>query len=275
MDVYYINLAGDTARRAAVEANFADAGPEGWRLHRIEAVGSAEIAQNPVRGAIRDGEKGCFLSHRKALEAARGSDGHIFIAEDDIQFGRRTGALVDAALKSLPEHGWDIIYTDVIVHEIAWMVHMYLVRSQQLRLGNDKPQLIDLRGVPFAGSIGYLVNRHAREKLLRLMRPDLSLDAPYDIFLRQQIHSGALRGSLLFPFVTTQSSLEGGSTIQPGTQSGTDAIWTAFRQLVWQERDLDQVAATLAPVRMRGHPDGDALARIIALMLSPDYAGKG
>ena len=67
MDIFYINLAGQTERRRLLEDSFRATQIPGWRLNRIEAVSAEIAARSAIPGAIRDAEKGCFLSHIAAI----------------------------------------------------------------------------------------------------------------------------------------------------------------------------------------------------------------
>jgi len=270
MDVFFINLASQNERRAFLERNFAAGDTASWRLHRIEAVTAAEAAQAP--GALRDGEKACLLSHRKALEAAVQTDGHVLIAEDDIQFGQHTAAAVETALRQIPETAWDIVFTDVIFPGLDRMYQLFRLRQDYDASGQSG--LLDLSEMNFAGSIGYVVNRHAKGGLLHALSQDPSRDVPYDVWLKHLVQNRMLRAFVIFPFPTTQSEFGAQSQIQSAAEKDIRAIWTAFRQLVWRERDTDQAMRALERANTQAPPDCAAMAQIFALMLSPEFKDR-
>ncbi len=270
MDVFFINLASQGERRAFLERNFAASDTASWPLHRIEAVTAADAAQVP--GALRDGEKACFLSHRKALEAAVRTDGHVLIAEDDIQFGQHTAAALETALKQIPENAWDVVFTDVIFPGLDRMYQLFRLRQDYDASGQSG--LLDLSEMNFAGSIGYVVNSNAKGGLLHAANQDPSLDVPYDVWLKHLAQNRMLRAFVIFPFPTTQSELGTQSQIQIAAEKDIGAIWTAFRQLVWRERDIDQAIRALERANTQAAPDCAAMAKIFALMLSPEFKDK-
>jgi len=55
----------------------------------------------------------------------------------------------------------------------------------------------------FAGSTAYLVNAKSRQKIYDLLDAVQEIDIPYDLYLRHLVHSSALKGFSLFPFVTS------------------------------------------------------------------------
>lgn len=270
MDVFYINLASQQDRRQAVERDFAAGDTARWRLTRIEAVTAAVAAQTP--GAARDGEKACLLSHARALEESLRVDGHVLIAEDDIRFGRHTAAAVEEALAIIPDHAWDILFTDVILPGFDRMFQLFRLRQDYD--ANGHAGLLDLGDMNFAGSIGYIVNRNARHKLLAAIAQNRPIDAPYDVWLKQLVHGGVLRAFVTFPFATTQSDLGAASQIQASSQKDIRAIWTAYRQLTWRERDIGQALASLARANETAAPDADAMGKIFALMFSPEFKDR-
>ena len=64
---------------------------------------------------------------------------------------------------------------------------------------------MNLRGVEFAGSTAYIVNGKSKRKVYDALSAYTNVDLPYDLFLRQLAHRGALNIHSLFPFVTTLS----------------------------------------------------------------------
>lgn len=263
MELFYINLADQAARRADLEAGFAAHAAPGWNITRVEAVTAAAAADAP--GPIRDAEKACFLSHIRVLLAARATPGHIFIAEDDIRFGKQSLALVDRAAAALPDPDWDILFADLVIPHPRQMIQLL---RQRRTLAPGQFQLVPLGEFAFGGSMAYVVHAASREKLLGLLAQDAPMDLPYDLHLRRLIGAGALRARMIFPFPVTQSALGAQSQIQ--AENRADTVWTAFRRLAWAERDIGEAVAPL------GEADAelDALGRILAAMARADFVPK-
>lgn len=266
MDVFYINLAHQAARRQALEENFRAVNAKGWRLTRIEAVTAGEMAGR-FAGRIGDGEKACFHSHIKALTLALQTPGPALIAEDDIQFGRRSFETIEQTLAKIPATAWDIIFTDVSITNIHAMTDLLLMRRQAVEGAFG---LVNLARMPFAGSAGYIVNDHAKEKLLALISDPGPLDFPYDIFLQRAIADGKLRGFVTFPFATTLAAEADNSTLRHPASHET--AMNAFRRLMWLERDVAQADQTISAVTQGAtDPETRTFLKILSVFLSPGF----
>src|SRR5512137_1677464 len=92
--IYYINLEREKERRVNIEKNLEQWSTPDFAVRRIAAIDGRESAGIQVPGKIRDTEKACFLSHKKALEASLGDDQDALILEDDAVFGPSTSKLL-------------------------------------------------------------------------------------------------------------------------------------------------------------------------------------
>ena len=106
MECFFINIKNQEARRDFLVRNFAQHKTAGWYLNRVEAIDLAYLAQAPTAGSIRETEKGCFLSHKRALQDAMEAPGHALILEDDALFGPTSCRAIDNALASTSEDAW-------------------------------------------------------------------------------------------------------------------------------------------------------------------------
>src|SRR6185436_6057022 len=102
-------LESETRRRESLELNFAERKSSSWNLTRLAAVDREDVRREAIPGRLTDGEKGCFLSHKKALRFARNFPSHALIVEDDAFFGRNSCKIIQAAAPTLPEDSWDLI----------------------------------------------------------------------------------------------------------------------------------------------------------------------
>lgn len=258
MHLLFINLDHSLDRRTLVETNFAAVPHEGWTLERVPAVDASLARTTP--GALRDAEKACFMSHRRAVERSVDLDDHVLIAEDDILLGRNSLPLLGRIVGELPGDQWDVLYPEIGVLDPSLMLQLMLLRR---RLSPENGYiLLELTRAPFFSATSYVVNRAAVERVSRLLQVD-RLDVPYDLFLRQSIRDGRLKAKAVFPFATTVSTAADESTIQSGETSGRDARSHAFRRLVWAERSLDEFTGGVdAPPHESHDADVAALRRI-------------
>ena len=241
MRCFFINLDAAAQRRHSVETNFARTRNAGWSLTRIAAIDAAYVEANAIGGSSSPPEKGCFLSHRKALEESMSDDEAVFILEDDAMFGSDTCNIVEQLPAFAKDMEWDIVFTDLVVPEIGDMAALVTMRHE---LADKKEiRLIDLRRMSFGGSTAYIVKGTSKRRLLDLIASQAEIDEPYDLFLRKMIHRGNIRGLLCFPFITSTSDWSHLSSIQsdnenkPGARKA-DLVWSLFRKLTWIERDI-------------------------------------
>ena len=137
------------------------------------------------------------------------------------------------------------------------------------------PKLINLKDVRFFGATAYIVNRHAKHKVLSLLTREGAFQRPYDLHLLDLIRGGALRAFVLFPFATTVSLLRAQSQIQTDETRSTELIWTVFRRLMWAERDLIR-SMEEAEKSAAGISDAEtiAMSRLFTGMMTPDFKYK-
>jgi GR25 family glycosyltransferase involved in LPS biosynthesis len=238
MDCIYINLDKAKERRLHVEKNFAAHQKPDWTLTRFPAIDTVFIERNNIAGFAGPGEKGCFLSHRMLLDRQLGDDKSYFVVEDDAMFGARTCALIERALESNRDLEWDILFTDVCIPSMPLMFELLKVRRDLCQRKIDV-EFMNLRGVEFAGSTAYLVNGKSKRNIHEILSAYKTIDMPYDLYLRQLSHGGALKIYSLFPFVTTVSDFSDGSQIKAGSVNPIELAWNMFRKMIWTERNLN------------------------------------
>jgi hypothetical protein len=137
---------------------------------------------------------------------------------------------------------WDILFTDVCIANILTMFDLVKHRRS---LGEKKidVEVMNLRGVEFAGSTAYIVNGKSKLKIHKALSAYTNVDLPYDLFLRQLSHRGALNIHSLFPFVTTMSDYCDVSQIKSASLNPIDLAFNMFRKMIWIERNLDRCKA--------------------------------
>jgi GR25 family glycosyltransferase involved in LPS biosynthesis len=248
MDCFYINLDSATQRRAKLENNFAAIKKPHWNLTRFAAVDTVFVKDNDIKGATKPAEKACFLSHKFLIGSKLAHEGTIFIVEDDATFGIRTCNLIDAILKQNKNMDWDILFADVCIPQLVTMVELLKYR-RELSARKVDIAFLELSNVGFAGSTAYLINGKSKQKIYDLLDRFSQLDLPYDLYLRYLIHTSALKGFSLFPFVTSLSEFSEMSQIKLADTSQPDLAWNMFRKMIWVERNLDNCKSLLGAIK--------------------------
>lgn len=259
MECFFINLGGATERREFLQGNFARHKAPGWYLTRVEAIGLPQLAARPAPGRIEEKEKGCFLSHRLAIEQSLEAPGHALIMEDDAMFGPHSCLAIESAVASVAEDAWDLMFTDLAV---VYPPMMAALLQNRRTLGEGGQILLNLGELAYAGATAYVVNSRFKTRLLELLGGP-TLDIPYDLCLRDLIDRGLARGLLTFPFATTLSHFADHSQI--GHNDTLGLMWNAFRRFIWVDRDLAEVDAAVRGLGTAMVDEESAVfARIIA-----------
>jgi GR25 family glycosyltransferase involved in LPS biosynthesis len=274
MKVLLINLSSECQRRAYVEKSFSDAKfSSAWDLERISAISVDDIAADEAPGSIRTAEKACFKSHLRCIERASHVDGHVLIAEDDIQFSRQSERLIDQALGALGDRAWDILYTDVGFVSVTDMVDLFQLR--RYLVANNSCRLLNLHKNMFMGASSYIINATSKSKVRNIATTSVPLDMPWDLLLRKAINSAELDAYVIFPFATSLSPFSNASQVQPSSAGTSDLLWNSFRQLVWVDADCQVVASALNGIDNNKIDQRAALfSEILANCLSENFVRK-
>jgi len=213
MKCYLINLDRSPDRLAFMANQIKKIG---FHLHRISAVDGRELTAEALselipakriwKAPITPTEVGCFLSHKKCLEAiADGEDQYGLILEDDVSFSKR-------AISLLQETSWIPVGTDIIKLE---------TQGKKVLLG----ELIPCAGSQFSVrqlksthilAAAYIVSKDGAKRILLEMS---KVTAPVDHFLFNREY-GILNKLSVYqciPAVCSQAGLE--STLQEQRQS--------------------------------------------------------
>jgi glycosyl transferase family 25 len=174
MRTYLINLARRPDRLAAM---IRQTGPLGLSLERIEAVDARSEEPGVVNrwftetgplGEIPQGDKACFLSHRRAWEMfVAGGESHAVFLEDDVRLSASAAAL-------LTSNGW--VPSNVAVVKLEH----YGPAGQRVLLDGIRAVGEDFRlGRMLSrhtGAAAYILSRRAAELLLHQTRFNLPVD---------------------------------------------------------------------------------------------------
>ena len=234
MRCIYINLDRAPDRRAALEADFQRAAPPGVTLERFAAVDGAALGALP--GPNSPAEVGCFLSHRNALASTLGDEAPVFLIEDDVRFSRRCFKVLGTLLKRAD---WDLLYTELVPIGAEFIVKMATAYPDHVRRGAFRR--IDLRPHRFTASSAYVVNGAAKARLVALLDEMGPHAMAYDYALDHLVKRGALRASVVFPFVTTVDEGDGGSQIQAPEKARASFVLNTLRRLFYIDRDMAEL----------------------------------
>ncbi len=260
----YINLPAAQDRRTALEASFAAAAPNGWTLRRFEALSPADV-EGGAAGALSPAEAACFASHRAALATALEGEEPVLIVEDDTAFSPQTFGVLDALFAQ--GGGWDVIYTDVALCDLAVMLE--LARRRDAMVAGGQFLTLDLAGRSYWGASAYAVGGAAKRRLHAALSDPTT---PIDLRLRDLAHGGGFRMGACFPFLTSPAPSAGRSQIQPDAASVFDGTLNAFRRAMAVNRDLDQCRADAAQLSGLTIDDTARLTgAVFAAMASPAF----
>lgn len=256
----YINLDAADARRRSLEASFAAAEANGWRLERFAALGPG---YKGMAGKIAPGAQGCFHSHREALASRLAGDEPVMIVEDDALFARDAFA---GAERLLAQPGdWDILLLEAAILEPPVMVN--LARARDALAPRGEVGATDLRKLQFAGAVGYVVRGAAKEKVhAALAQADLS--RPYDLYLRDLCQAGRLNIAVAIPFLVTLSPEGDASQIRKENPVWDRPVFL-FRRYMFQDRDLPALIPEAEVVFAAADPEGRVLGAALAAVTSP------
>lgn len=261
----FINLPAAEERRRILEASFGQAAVGDWRLNRFAAREPADVAA--IGGTLTPREKACFASHRAALGEHLTGDDPVLIVEDDAVFSPQAFGVLDGLLARGGD--WDLIFTDAALCDFNLMVHLASRRDGMAARGEYLP--VDLRGRSYFGATAYAVRGSSKRRLHEALTAATELNQPYDLFLRDLIHSGRFKAAVVFPFVTSLSPQADGSQIQGGDTAVFDQTLNAYRRLMYVARDLDQCRADAE--RLAAHTDDASrmVGGVFAAIVSPAF----
>ena len=261
----FINLDSHTTRREAVEAQLASLGLT-QNYQRLSAVvGTAKPGSRLPPGAI-----GCFLSHRRSLEASKQGT-FLHVLEDDIDLSRYFDSAVRAAIRAGALSHYDVIFTGLTLLPNDFQMLRGLEASYAQTVRSKVPSfgVLDLKGALFAGTGSYLVNPASLERVRALLDDALSgpMNQPIDLLYRSAAWDGLLRAGCLFPFLTApRIGAATTSAIRPADKTARtlDILSSAF----YVEADYARLAAALGPVERNQRLD--LVAGALRVMLAGD-----
>jgi len=278
----YINLERSTERRARFESGLARLGLSS-RYGRLAAVDGHSLPAG--RSTVTPGQLGCFHSHARALEEARGRGVNIHVLEDDAIFSQHTEPAISDAIASGLLDRFDILFTDTLVDCNAGMLKTMKALFDKTAASVNFPKrisdfhILDLARQNFACLTSYVVGVKSIDRILALYRRELAQGprVPVDLFIRDAVHAGKLRAACVFPFVTSLALDDiAGSTIEerggrPEKPSVT--VLAVLRYSFFLDRDLDDAKRRLDAATRKGRSPTDAHHELIVQVM--EYAMSG
>jgi GR25 family glycosyltransferase involved in LPS biosynthesis len=205
---FYINLDRSLERRQAFEKQLADLHLQS-RYSRFPAIDGAAVSIPNSR--LNPGETGIFLSHCRVLENARALQKCVHVLEDDALLSRHTAPVVEEAIAAGMLQSYDLLFTDMTLHCNVRFLRTLKNQFDAIEIPVSAPlrlkqfRVIDLAKVFHAAFNSYVVGPKGLDRLVGLYSQEIEkgLAVPVDIFVQQQVLSGALTAANLFPFVTS------------------------------------------------------------------------
>src|SRR5438105_4767747 len=128
----YINLDRSTERRERFDAQLLKFGLA-QAYARFSAIDGSRVHTSTSR--VNPGELGCFLSHVRALELARGFGKPVHILEDDAILSEHVQPIVEDAIEGRVFDHFDIIFTDTFVN-----CHLAMLKSMKSAFDSTPPK---------------------------------------------------------------------------------------------------------------------------------------
>lgn len=233
---YYINLARNEKRRAALVEHLTELGAAD-RYQRLEAVNGREVLdQYPTE--LDPGNLGLWLTHLQMLETVGNSDRHVHLIEDDTIFAKTAVPYFDLMLAHADAElsDWDLIFTDIHVPTSDMALFRQMAGAMQQWRETGGYALLDMETIPFSGTSSFFINGKSLGKYAELIGGQWSQALPIDLFLRSLVVEGKLKSHLAVPFLTSVSrdSLE--SDIR-GNLDKSRAVSTIYRRSFFQDSD--------------------------------------
>jgi GR25 family glycosyltransferase involved in LPS biosynthesis len=282
----YINLDRSPERRTRMEQQLADLNLEAY-YRRFPAVDGKTLSL--PNSPLKPGEIGVFLSHCRALEQARSTGQCVHMLEDDALLSRHVAPVIEDAIAAQLFDRYDLVFTDMMVHcHIGFMKVLkqhfdgvVIPASAPLRL--NQLRMFDLTKVFYGAFQSYIVGRKSVDNVIALYKEEIARGpaVPVDIFIQQQVLSGKLKATCLFPFITSfrLEDVVSSTIADAGEHAGqpTIMVMAVLRYLFFAGCDLALAKRVLdtATASLREKPDmrRALMAQVAEFVLSDDFTG--
>lgn len=234
LNIYYINLDSAKSRRELIEANLAQFDSASVKVHRVPACDVGYVKRNQIRGELKEAEKGCFVSHIKAIEMSLLNDGPALILEDDALLSPQSVSIINNQI-SMINISADIAFVDLTITDLKSMCILYRMYRRSIDI--SRVDFLNASEIGFAGAAAYLLTNVSKIKLYRLLSDIKKYDVPYDIMLRNYTADRTLISGFFFPLIATKAAASLNSSIQE-TGDYANTILHSFSKLMYIDRDV-------------------------------------
>ena len=241
---FVLHLTRARARRQTAQALLAACGLPGelWAAVDGAALGAADLASEigahlfdpPYPFALRPGEIGCFLSHRRIwAEIVRRDLDFGLVLEDDVVLDAE---VFPTALR-------------LAARNVAALGYVQLqnrpARGPAMPLDQDGPNRLTLPVVAPVRASAQLISRAGAARLLEKAQ---RFDRPVDTFVQSHWVTG-LRPGVVYPAgVRTVSDRLDGSTIQVGRKPPSERLWREWARFLYRRRVARHSRRSPAPM---------------------------
>lgn len=208
----FINLDRKPERRRRMEAEL-----RRFRLssnyERLRAIDGHPGATGAIAAVI-----GCFRSHHKAMEIAKGHSDAFHIMEDDRILSGQLGKFLQSQECARQLRQFDLLFLDMWVEETSFG----RFREAFARAGQGA-FFLNMRGMRIGTAASYIVSPRSSGRIAVLMADEIARGPrmPVDTFYSHMVDRGLLTAGLAFPFLTAIDVVTGPeSSIQSMDRSG-------------------------------------------------------
>ena len=168
------------------------------RISAIDGHPGAVGAWGPVIG--------CFRSHLKAMDIAKGHTDIVHIMEDDEILSGRLKAFLASQECAQQLGQFDLLFLDMWVDADA--VGRY---REALTRADSGSSVMNLRGLRIGSAASYVVSPRSSGRIARLLATELETGPrmPVDSFYSHMVDSGLLSAAVVLPFLTCMDSETG------------------------------------------------------------------
>lgn len=271
---YYINLARNEKRRAALVEHLTELGAAD-RYQRLEAVNGREVLdQYPTE--LDPGNLGLWLTHLQMLETVGNSDRHVHLIEDDTIFAKTAVPYFDLMLAHADAElsDWDLIFTDIHVPAADVGLFRQLAAAMKEFQQSGQYAVLSMETIPFSGTSSFFINHRSLGKYRDVIGDQWSQELPIDLFLRQAVHHQQLKAYLAVPFLTSVSRDTLESDIR-GDLDKSRAVSTIYRRAFFQESNLTALDAEIQELLkdILVTPLGAIYLRTLLFQISDQWVG--
>jgi len=267
---YFINLDRNRDRRAAIEQNIAAAGASD-RYQRFAAV-DGQQAKQTHETTLDAGNLGLWLSNEGILqrEIDGSSNGHLHILEDDAELAPQSLTLLDEVADAAGDE-WDVIWTD-ITPPIWGGVHEVFKKQLAECRRTGGVELLYLNEIAFSATNSLLIHRKSLKKYQQAIAGGWREGKPIDLFLREAVRRGSLRGFVTIPFLTTVSANSNQSDIR-GDFDWPRRVQMVYRRAFFIGADLAAAEREIGELTAQAKVE-DPLDRIFIAALAARFSDK-